>query len=145
MNSSASCSPLEKLTGDEVNRLKLTLSDKSIILSDNSATRSVAKQLNKIGISIGINKVGDDVGVQMAGGIARPASTLNNRIDGKGADSAKRTRELVAINPSAIKLVMSGVVPKQIYGHQAMGASILQMYKMRKTMKDSTAYAGTWA
>ena len=58
---------------------------------------------------------------------------------------ARRTRELVRISPAAIKLVMIGVVPTQCYGHQAMGASMAQIKKMRTHLKDATAFAGTWA
>ena len=48
---------------------------------------------------------------------------MNKRIEEKGANRSQRTRELLKVNPSAIKLVMPGVVPTQSYGHQAMGAS----------------------
>jgi len=131
--------------GDEVQRLQLSLSDKSKILPVNATTKAVATILNREGITLEAAKVCDDVGVQSAAGTARAASTLNKRIDTKGADRAKRTHQLGIVNSSAIKLVMPCVVGSQEYGHQAMGASFTQMKHMAKNMKDATPFAGSRA
>ena len=88
---------------------------------------------------------GDDVGVQMSGSGVRRASTLNARIEIKGADRAKRTREPVKINPAALKLTMPGTMPVQAYSHQAQGAAASQMTNMRKNIKNTTPFAGSFA
>ena len=101
--------------------------------------------LGEEGIILKTASTGDDVGVQMSGSGVRRASTLNNRIGSKGADRAKRTRELVKVNPAALKLTMAGTMPVQAYGHQAQGASMSQMTGMRKNIKNTTPFAGSFA
>ena len=86
----------------------------------------------------------DDVGVQMSGSLARRASTLNARIS-KGGKRAKRTADLIKINPAAKKLTMAGTAKVQPYGHQAQGASMKQQLAMRANIKTTTPFAGSWA
>ena len=81
----------------------------------------------------------------MTGNGNRRASTLNNRIEVKGADRAKRTRELVKVTPVATKLTMPGTNATQVYGHQAQGVSCSQMINMNKKIKNTTPYAKTRA
>ena len=134
-----------RIMGCEVKRLQLSLSDKSKKLPVNKVTLATAEVLNQEGITISAAKVCDDVGVQSSAGTTRAAATSNTRINKKGADKARRTHELGRTNLAATKLVMPGVVASQEYGHQAMGASMTQMRKMAKNMKDSTPFAGTRA
>ena len=68
----------------------------------------------------------------MSGGDSRASSTLNTRIEKKGTGRARRTKVLVKVNPSAIKLVMPGVIPTQSYAHQAMRAALRQVKAMGK-------------
>ena len=81
----------------------------------------------------------------MSGSGVRRASTLNARVEVKGADRAKRTRELVTVNPAAQKLTMAGTMPVQAYGHQAQGAAPSQMKNMLKNVKNTTPFAGSFA
>ena len=101
--------------------------------------------LNHEGVQLKTGKSCDDVGVQMTGNNTRRASTSNNRIQEKGAARSKRTRDLVKINPVAIKLAMPGTNAVQIYGHQAQGASALQMDLMNRNLKNTTQFAKTRA
>ena len=81
----------------------------------------------------------------MSGRGVLSASSLNYRIEAKGNARAKRTRELVKVNPAAIKLTMTGKNPVQTYGHVAQGASESQMGKMRSNLKNTTPFAGSYA
>ena len=92
-----------RAVGHEVKRFGLSLSDKSTRLPDNHVTRSVAKVLVSEGVTLKTASTGDDVGIQMSGSLVRTASSLNKRINAKGADIAKRTNALVSINRSALK------------------------------------------
>ena len=97
-----------RLVGEETKKLHLELSDKSTLLPTNRNTRAVVKILLEEGVQIKTGDTCDDVGIQMTGNGNRRASTLNNRIEVKGADRAKRTRELVKVTPVATKLTMPG-------------------------------------
>ena len=81
----------------------------------------------------------------MSGCMVRKASSLNKRINEKGYCRAKRTNAMVKINPAALKLTMTGTHPAQAYGHQAQGASMTQMFGMKRNIKNTTPFAGTRA
>ena len=81
----------------------------------------------------------------MTGAQVRRASTLNKRINDKGAKRRARTAALVKINPAAKKQTMSGTMLVQIYGHTAQGASTTQQLGMRKNVKGATLFAGSGA
>ena len=119
-----------RIVGREVNRLSLTLSEKSKLIPETPSKIKVAKQLAKEGIPINTDDTADDVGVQQAGGAMRVETTLNDRIFGKGAPRARRIRGLVMVNAEAKKLAMPGVQPTQSYGHVSMGASKVQQMAM---------------
>jgi len=121
-----SCSDLKakllaagRLVGKEVARLKLELSDKSTVIPGNSLLRNVAKTLALEGLTLKVASTCDDVGVQQSGSAVRKASSLNHRIEAKGADRPKRTHDLVMVSPAGTKLTMTGTQPVYVYGHQA--------------------------
>ena len=91
----------------------------------------MAKTLTEEGITLKVASTCGDVGVQQYDSSVRNASTLNNRIENKGADRAARTHVLVMVDPTAMKLTMTGTQPVQVYGHQAQGASNRQLLYMR--------------
>ena len=121
-----------RVVGKEVARLQLELSDNSKLIPDNQLTGSVAKTLAREGLTLKVESTYDDAGVQQSGSTIRKASSLNHRIECKGADRAARTHALVMVNPAALKLTMTGMQPVQEYGHQAQGASNCQLVKMRR-------------
>ena len=73
------------------------------------------------------------------------AKTQSKRIYGKAKNRARRTKELVHRNATALKLVMPGVSPQQSYGHQVNGASHSQILGMRRNIKGATHFGGTGA
>ena len=84
-----------RILGQEVKRLRLTLSTKSKIVPENSTTSKVARILENEGIPWIATDTLDDVGIQQSGGTVRAETTLNERIHGKGAPRAGRIHALV--------------------------------------------------
>ena len=135
------------IVGNEVKRLKLKLSDKSVVVPISAASRGAASHLGKqtSPVLLRVANTVDDVGIEMGGGRRRMAQTQNKRIFGKAKNRSKRTKELVHRNMLALKLVMPGVSTQQSYGHQVNGASPSQVLGMRRNIKGATHLGGTGA
>ena len=135
------------IVGEEVQRLRLKLSDKSFVVPISAATQRAAWELGRLTppVLLRVSNSVDDVGFEMGGGRRRMANTQNKRIRQKARQRARRTRALVIRNRAALKIVRPGVATKQAHGHVVTGASATQTHDMRVNLKGATHFGGTQA
>ena len=135
------------IVGQEVERLKINLSDKSVVVPISAVTLRAAYDQSKLKppVKLRVANAVDDVGIEMGGGRRRMAKTQNKRIRTRAMQRARRTRQLVRRDRRALKLVMPGVAPQQAYGHTVTGASKSQTMEMRGNIKTATPFGGTQA
>ena len=134
-----------RLVSEGMSELDLQLSDKSVLLPASSATaRSVVSILRREGVQIKAATQAEDVGIGSTAGRRRAAFALDGRLK-KGAKRAGGIRRLTKVTKKARKLVRTGLVPQQEYGHQVQGASPAQVAKMRRSAKLAAAVGGRMA
>jgi hypothetical protein len=101
-------------------RLKLDISEKSMVVPDCPAAREFNGAMLKMGIPMKTSNRGVDIGIDTTSAAARCTTKQVARIQ-SSASKAKRVAILAKRNHRARRLAITGVRPSQDYGHTAVG------------------------
>jgi hypothetical protein len=103
-----------------IDRLKLEISDKSMVVPNCQAARDFNGSMTRLGIPMKTANHGVDIGIDTTSAAARCTTKQVERIQST-ASKAKRVAILAKRNHKARRLAITGVKPAQDYGHTAVG------------------------
>ena len=107
---------------DETKRLKMEISDKSIIIPETEETRRVVRIVNREGIQLSTATRGVDIGVDTAAASTRTTAQQKERIK-KGEQRSKRAMVISKANKRAAKLAITNIAPCEEYGMTSIGVA----------------------
>ena len=115
----------------------------TVVLSNHPGTASkVAKQIQAAGLPMTASQTSQDIGIATTAGRKRSIATTM-KSGAKAKRQALRVNALARKNNSAAQLLNSGVVPKQNYESDVMGASPSIIKMMRRNAVLCVKQAGT--
>ena len=128
-----------------IDRLDLRLADKSVILpAGDPVAEKVARILKREGVPISTAVAAEDLGMGTRAAKCMTTITQKKRVN-QTRKRANRGGDLTKSDHRAKFLAITGVAPKQMYGHQAQGASPGIVKAMRANMKCSVRTGGPQA
>eukprot|EP00959_Pyramimonas_sp_CCMP1952_P127149 2659540-Pyramimonas_sp.AAC.1 len=125
-----------------VDRLRLTMSDKSAIVSSKrSVSFRIARQLRAAGVALRVQDTVRDLGVATTAGKARCSTILKVR-RAKAQRKAKKIKYLTGICKGASKLYKPGVLSVSSWGHNVLG---LSPHQVRSVRAQAAKCSGWWS
>jgi hypothetical protein len=115
---------------EQTDKLKLTISNKTMVVPDNEHTQKIARVLNRAGIPMKTAAKGVDIGVDTSSGTVRTTAKQAERVR-EGKRRANRAETLAKVDHRAKLLGLTNINPAQAHGYTAVGAapSTIESYK----------------
>ena len=122
-------------------RLKLTISPKTMIVPKTEITQQISRICVRMGIPMAVSASGVDIGVDTSAAATRRTKKQSERIDtGKGR--SKRVNTLARRNNQARRLGVTSVKLSQVYGHTSVGMAPTARQRCKKNISHATGLPG---